>query len=102
MVALPIERDDDVLRVTFARPETRNAFDAGMIAELAEAFVDVGKARAVVLAGDGRSFCAGADVDWMRASVNLSDDENVADANALRRLFDAIDTCPAPVIALVQ
>ena len=72
------------------------------IAELAEAFVDVGKARAVVLVGEGASFCAGADIDWMRQSVALTQDENVADANALRRMFDAIDTCPAPVIAVVQ
>ena len=102
MGALRIERDDDVLRVTFARPETRNAFDAAMIAELAEAFVDVGNARAVVLAGDGPSFCAGADIDWMRTRSTSRTSENVADANALRRLLDAIDTCPAPVIALVQ
>jgi len=102
MDALQIERDDDVLRVTLARPETRNAFDATLIEELAEAFVDVGKARAVVLAGAGPSFCAGADIEWMRNSVTLSHDENVADANALRRMLDAIDTCPAPVIALVQ
>ena len=102
MDALRIERDDDVLRITLARPETRNAFDATVIAELAEAFVDVGKARAVVLAGDGPSFCAGADIEWMRQSIALTQDENVADANALRRMLDAIDTCPAPVIALVQ
>ena len=102
MEALRIERNDDVLRVTLARPETRNAFDATLINELAEAFVDVGKARAVVLAGEGPSFCAGADIEWMRRSATLSHDENLADANALRRMFDAIDTCPAPVIALVQ
>ena len=102
MDALRIERDDDVLRIVLARPETRNAFDGTAIAELAEAFVDVGKARAVVLVGEGASFCAGADIDWMRQSVALTQDENVADANALRRMFDAIDTCPAPVIAVVQ
>ncbi len=102
MAALRIERDDDVLRITLARPQSRNAFDAAMIAELAEAFVDVGTARAVVLAGDGPSFCAGADVEWMRASVDLTHDENVADATALRRMLEAIDTCPAPVIAVVQ
>ena len=99
---LRIERDDDVLRITFARPETRNAFDGDMISGLAEAFVDVGRARAVVLAGEGRSFCAGADVEWMRRSADLSHEENVAEAVGLQRLFDAIDTCPAPVIALVQ
>jgi methylglutaconyl-CoA hydratase len=100
--ALRIERDDDVLRVTLARPETRNAFDAALITELAEAFVDVGTSRAVVLAGDGPSFCAGADVEWMRASADLGLDENVADANALRRMFEAIDTCPAPVLSVVH
>ncbi|MEI7760526.1 MAG: enoyl-CoA hydratase-related protein [Thermoleophilia bacterium] len=102
MGALQIERDDDVLRVTLARPSSRNAFDATLIEELAEAFVDVGKARAVVLAGEGESFCAGADIEWMRSSASLTYEENVADANALRRMFDTIDSCPAPVIALVQ
>ena len=89
-----IERDGDVLRVTLARPDRRNAFDAELIAELASAFVDVGRARAVVLAGEGPSFCAGADVEWMRASVDLTYDENVADALALRRMLEAIDGCP--------
>jgi methylglutaconyl-CoA hydratase len=102
MGALRIERDGELLRITLARPETRNAFDAALIAELAEAFVDVGKARAVVLAGDGPSFCAGADVEWMRASAELEYDANVADANALRGMLEAIDRCPAPVVARVQ
>jgi methylglutaconyl-CoA hydratase len=100
--ALRIERDDDVLRITLARPDTRNAFDAALIAELSQAFVDVGTARAVVLAGDGASFSAGADVEWMRASADLDVEANVADANALRRMFEAIDGCAAPVVALVQ
>ncbi len=102
MGALRIESDGDVLRITLARPESRNAFDAALIAELSEAFVDVGTCRAVVLAGDGPSFCAGADVDWMRASADLDLDANVADANALRRMLEAIDGCPAPVVAVVQ
>jgi methylglutaconyl-CoA hydratase len=102
MTALRIERDHDLLRITLARADTRNAFDAALIAELSEAFVDVGKARAVVLAGDGPSFCAGADVEWMRSSVDLDYDANVADATALRRMLDAIDSCPAPVVARVQ
>jgi len=100
--ALRIERDGEVLRVTLARPESRNAFDAALIAELSEAFVDVGTARAVVLSGDGPSFCAGADVAWMRASADLDRETNVADANALRRMLEAIDGCPAPVVAVVH
>ena len=102
MGAVRIERDEGVLRVPLARPETRTAFDADLIAELAEAFVDVGKARAVLLAGDGPSFCAGADVEWMRSSVDLDFEANVADANALRGMLEAIDRCPAPVVARVQ
>jgi methylglutaconyl-CoA hydratase len=99
---LRIERDGPLLRVTMARPERRNAFDASLIAELTEAFADVGDARAVVLSGDGPSFSAGADVEWMRSSVDLSFDENVADALRLRAMLDAIDSCPAPVVARVQ
>jgi methylglutaconyl-CoA hydratase len=99
---LHTERDGDVLRVTMARPDRRNAFDAALISELAEAFVGVGRARAVVLAGEGPSFSAGADVDWMRSSVDLSYEENVADANALRAMLEGIDGCPAPVVVRVQ
>jgi methylglutaconyl-CoA hydratase len=100
--ALRSERDGLVLRVTLARPERRNAFDAALVAELTAAFADVGDARAVVLAGDGPSFCAGADLEWMRASAGLSHDENVEEARQLRRLLDAVDGCPAPVVCRVQ
>ncbi len=102
MKNLRTERDGDVLRITLARPDRRNAFDAELIAELAEAFVGVGRARAVVLAGDGPSFSAGADVEWLRSSADLSYEENVADANALRAMLEAIDGCPAPVVARVH
>jgi methylglutaconyl-CoA hydratase len=102
VAALRIERDRDMLHVTLARPKSRNAFDAALIAELSEAFVDVGTARAVILRGDGPSFCAGADVEWMRASVDLDVEANVADANALRRMLESIDGCPAPVVAVVH
>jgi methylglutaconyl-CoA hydratase len=96
--ALRIEQDGPVLRVTLARPERHNAFDAALIAELTAAFMDVGDARAVVLAGDGESFCAGADVDWQRASIELSYEENVEDALRLYRMCETIDRCPAPVL----
>jgi len=91
-----------VLRVTLAKPERRNAFDAELIRELHEAFSDVGDARAVVLSGEGPSFCAGADVEWQRSSIDLSYDENVEDALRLYRMLEAIDTCPAPVVARIQ
>jgi methylglutaconyl-CoA hydratase len=102
MSALRIERDGPVSRVTLARPEQRNAFDAELIRELTEAFADVGDARAVVLSGEGTSFCAGADVDWQRSAIDLTYDENVEDALRLYRMLEAIDSCPAPVVARVQ
>jgi methylglutaconyl-CoA hydratase len=100
--ALRIERAEDVLRVTISRPERRNAFDASLIAELTQAFANVSDARVVVLAGEGESFCAGADVEWQRASIELSFDENVEDAMRLYRMCETIDGCPAPVVARVQ
>src|ERR687884_1483620 len=102
MDALRTERDGPVLRVTLARPERRNAFEAALIRELTEAFADVGDARAVLLAGEGPSFCAGADVEWQRSSIDLTYDENVEDALRLYRMLEAIDLCPAPVVAPVQ
>jgi methylglutaconyl-CoA hydratase len=103
MQALRVEQDADLLHVTMARPERRNAFDAELIQELTRAFSDIGEeVRAVLLAGEGRSFSAGADVEWMRSSVELSYEENVADARRLRMMLEAIDSCPAPVVTCVQ
>jgi enoyl-CoA hydratase/carnithine racemase len=99
---LRVERDGQVLKVTLARPERRNAFDASLIAELTQAFGDVGDAQAVLLAGEGKSFCAGADVEWQRSSVELSFEDNVEDAMRLYRMCETIDRCPAPVVARVQ
>jgi methylglutaconyl-CoA hydratase len=99
---LEVERDGPVLRITIARPERGNAFDAALIARLHEAFSDVGDARAVVLTGAGPSFCAGADVDWQRASIDLSFEENVQDALRLYRMLEAVDRCPVPVVAGVH
>ena len=102
MSALRVERDGHLLRVTLAKPERRNAFDAALIQELTDAFADVGDARAVVLAGEGESFCAGADIEWQRSAIDLSYDENVDDAQRLYRMCLTIDRCPAPVVARVQ
>jgi methylglutaconyl-CoA hydratase len=102
MSALTIERDGPVLKVTLSRPERRNAFDAALIAEVTEAFTDVADARAVVLAGEGESFCAGADVEWQRSSIDLTYEQNVEDALHLFRMCETIDRCPAPVVVQVH
>jgi methylglutaconyl-CoA hydratase len=98
MAGLRIERDGAVLRITLAKPERRNAFDAELIRELTEAFADVGDARAVLLSGDGPAFCAGADIEWQRSSIDLTYEENVEDALRLYRMMEAIDGCPAPLV----
>jgi methylglutaconyl-CoA hydratase len=102
MSALRIEREGGILRITIAKPDRRNAFDAALIAELRDAFGAVGDARAVVLAGDGPSFSAGADVEWQRAAIDLTFEENVEDALRLYRMLEAVDSCAAPVVARVQ
>ena len=102
MGGLRVERDGDVLRITLVRPERRNAFDAPLIADLTAAFSDVGDARAVVFAGEGETFCAGADIEWQRSAIGLSYEENVEDALRLYRMCETIDVCPAPVVARIQ
>jgi methylglutaconyl-CoA hydratase len=96
-----------IARVSLTRPEVHNAFNAELIGELRTLFRRFGdeppdKLRGVVLGGDGPSFCAGADVNWMRASLGLSKEQNEQDAMVMAEMFDAIDRCPAPVIARVQ
>ena len=96
-----------VARVTLNRPEVHNAFNADLIGELRQIFRKLDdeppdRLRAVVLAGNGPSFCAGADVTWMRASLGLSKEQNEQDAMVMAEMFDAIDRCPVPVIARVH
>jgi methylglutaconyl-CoA hydratase len=104
---LRVERDGAFARVVLARPDVRNAFNAALIEDLRSTFETLGAEppdalRGVVLAGDGPTFCAGADVEWMRASMDLGVDENERDATAMQAMFAAIDACPVPVIARVQ
>jgi methylglutaconyl-CoA hydratase len=96
-----------IARLTLARPEVHNAFNASLIAELRGVFTALAREgptelRAVVLAGEGPSFCAGADVAWMRAAIALDVEGNEQDAMAMADMFEVIDTCPVPVIARVH
>jgi methylglutaconyl-CoA hydratase len=96
-----------IARLTLARPEVHNAFNATLIAELRATFAALAREgptelRVVVLAGEGPSFCAGADVAWMRAAIALDVEGNEQDAMAMADMFEAIDTCPVPVIARVH
>ncbi len=102
---LRVVRQGPVTRVILARPEVRNAFDDGLIAELTRVFFDFStdtETRVVILSGDGQTFCAGADVQWMRRAGAYSREENELDAGKMARMLRAIDACPLPVIALVH
>ncbi|MEW6372369.1 MAG: enoyl-CoA hydratase/isomerase family protein [Pseudomonadota bacterium] len=102
---LTIAITDKVATVTLNRPELRNAFNEGAIAELALAFDELGRnelVRAIVLAANGPAFCAGADLNWMKKMAGYSHDENHADALRLADMLRTIYLCPKPVVAKVQ
>ena len=104
---LRVTRDGPFARVALARPEVRNAFNAPLIEQLRRTFKALaaeppGALRGVVLEGEGTTFCAGADVTWMREARDMSTEDNERDAAAMQAMFTAIDTCPVPVIARVQ
>ncbi|MGQ0655898.1 MAG: enoyl-CoA hydratase-related protein, partial [Betaproteobacteria bacterium] len=102
---LKIENTGGVARITLDRPDLRNAFDDALIAALAKAFDDAGSdpsVRAVVLAGNGPAFCAGADLNWMKRMAGYGHDENLADAKALAGMLAALDRLPKPTIARVH
>jgi methylglutaconyl-CoA hydratase len=91
------------MTVTLNRPEVRNALDDKLIAGLTETFRSVGDdVIAVILKGEGKAFCAGGDLAWMQRSIDYTEAENLADAQALGGLFLAIDDCPCPVIGQVH
>jgi len=103
--AVSIERTPPVVRITLNRPERHNAFDETLIAELTQAFEALREdeaVRVVVLQGAGKSFCAGADLNWMGKMVNYTFTENLEDARALARMFEVIDHCPKPVVGRVH
>lgn len=94
-----------VATLTLSQPEIRNAFSDVVIAEITAAFAEVGQredVRAVVLAAEGPAFCAGANLNWMRAMADYTREENLADAGKLAAMLQTIATCPHPTIARVQ
>jgi methylglutaconyl-CoA hydratase len=106
-MAGPVEVSVDagVARVSLNRPEVHNAFDDEMITSITDAFEALhedSSARVVVMAGEGSSFCAGADAGWMRRMAGYTLEENIADARSLSRMLRAVSSIPKPVIARVQ
>lgn len=99
-----VTRDGPVARVTLNRPQLHNAFDEALIAGLATTFQALHEddSRVVILAGAGRSFSAGADLNWMQRAAGYDEERNRADARALELMLRTIDDCPKPVVAMVQ
>ncbi|MEM6682882.1 MAG: enoyl-CoA hydratase-related protein, partial [Pseudomonadota bacterium] len=92
-----------VLTLTLNRPNVHNAFNPKLIAALHAAFSDVpADVRVIILRGEGKSFCAGADLTWMKDASRYSREENVADAQRLSAMLNTIYQCPVPVIADVH
>jgi methylglutaconyl-CoA hydratase len=102
---LQVEYDGPVARVWMNRPELRNAFDGLMITELRRVLFDlrsVDAVRVVVLGGRGASFCAGADLQWMKAMASFTREENLREAQALADLFFTVYESPKPIVARVH
>src|ERR671921_1502739 len=102
---LKVTRSGSLTTVTMNRPDSHNALSAALIEELTRCFEEISDddgVRVVVLAGEGSSFCAGADIAYMRETAAFSYEENLEDARRLATMFWTIDECPKPLIARVQ
>jgi methylglutaconyl-CoA hydratase len=103
METLRVRQDGSVTRLTLARPAVKNAFNDALVRELAAALAGLSaNARCLVVDAEGDTFCAGADLAWMKQSADNSPEQNVDEARTMQRMFRALDECPVPVIAKVQ
>lgn len=92
-----------VARLTLNRPEVRNAFNAELIGEITRTVKELpDDVRVLVLAGAGKSFSTGADLEWMKSMATFSHEENLADSDKLRQMFEALDNCRVPVIGRIH
>lgn len=97
--------DNGIATLTLARPARHNALNAEMIAELTRATAELGsrdEVRAVILTGDGESFCAGGDLEWMRSQFKATREERMSEARKLAHMLRALNDMPKPLIASVN
>ena len=102
---LKVDVRKPIASVILNRPDVHNAFNDDLVKLVTETFTELGArddVRVIVLGGNGKSFCAGADLNWMKRMVQYGHDENVEDARAVGRMYLAIAKCPKPVIARIH
>lgn len=97
-----VEKEQGVTEVWLNRPDVHNAFNAELIEEVISTFTSFKDERLIVLSGRGQSFCAGADLNWMKAMKSYTREENFKDSKRLARMFSAINDCDVPVIGRVN
>jgi methylglutaconyl-CoA hydratase len=102
---LEIKRSEEKVTIFLNRPEVHNAMNEPLMNELIDCFKKLQhdeSCRVIILTGKGKSFCAGADLNWMKSMVDYSKEENINDSNLLLDLYDLIYHCPKPVIAKIN
>src|SRR5689334_7254394 len=105
MTMLKMDISKKVASLVLDRPDVHNAFNDALVQQITDAFTELGRrddVRVIILRANGKSFCAGADLNWMKRMVDYSFEENLADARAVGRMYLAIAKCPKPVIARVH
>ncbi len=103
--SIDVDVNEDMVQVTLSRPEIHNAFDDVFVSELKDCFdrlSEMEDVRAVVLTGEGKSFCAGADLNWMRRMADYDESENYRDSLELAGMFKSIHSCSKPVLGLIN
>ncbi len=102
---IEISKKDDIVTVSLNRPDVHNAMNELLMKELTQCFKDLSKdedVRCIVLTGNGKSFCAGADLNWMKSMINYTKEENIKDSRLLLDLYETIYSCPKPVIGKIN
>ena len=102
---IEINREDDIVTVNLNRPDVHNAMSEQLMKELINCFKEISKddnVRIIILTGNGKSFCAGADLNWMKSMAKYTMEENIRDSKLLLDLYEAIYSCPKPVMGKIN
>lgn len=105
MNTLIVKKENSILEIKLNRPDVHNAFNTEMISDLTKAFLEPSQDKSIRLvkfSGEGKSFCAGADLQWMKSMVKFSFEENVTDSEQLYKMFETVANCPVPVVTKVH